>query len=294
MTFFSPWLTLGLALGSGTPDSLHVEVIGAGPTVVLLPGLFGAAFGFRRVTPLLVAAGYRVVVVEPLGVGSSSRPANADYSLAAQADRIAAVVDTLGGGPVILIAHALGGAIAFRIAVRHPRLVRGLLSIEGGPAEQATTQSFRRALRFAPLLRLFGGGGLVRSKVRGMMKESAGDPSWVTDEVVRGYTGGAARSIGATIHAFQAMGRSSEPERLAPRLGEIRIPVLLLVGGAPNREGGVGESEVALLSRAIRSFSVDTVPASGTYPQEEQPSAIVRALERLEAAVSGLARVGRH
>lgn len=295
MTILAQVLALGLTLGPAPiSDSLHVEVSGTGPTLVIVPGLFGAAFGFRRVTPLLRAAGYRVAIIEPLGVGSSSRPPKADYSLAAQADRIAGVLDTLGGGPVILVAHALGGAIAFRIAVRHPSLVRGLLSIEGGPAEQATTPSFRRALRFAPLLGIFGGAGLVRSKARGMMKESAGDPSWVTEDVVRGYTDGAARSIGATIHAFQAMGRAREPERLEPRLGEIQIPVRILVGGLPNLEGGVGDEEVALLGRHLRSFGVDSVPGIGHYPQEEEPTAIVRSLARLEASLTASARAERH
>ena len=293
----APILALALALAGGpkpVPDSLHVEVSGTGPTVVFLPGLFGAAYGFRRVTPLVRAAGYRVVIIEPLGVGSSSRPPNADYSLAAQADRIAAVIDTLGGSPVILVAHSLGGAMAFRIAVRHPTLVRGLLSLEGGPTEEATTPSFRRALRFAPLLRIFGGAGIVRSKVRGMLKESSGDPAWVTDSVVHGYTDGAAKSMGATIHAFQAMGRAHEPELLQPRLGEIKVPVRMIVGGLPNHEGSLADGEVALLARRLDSFGVDTIPGIGHYPQEEQPAAIIRALERLEATIAASARADRH
>ena len=290
-------LMLALALAGGPkpqPDSLHVEVSGAGPTVVFIPGLFGAAYGFRRVVPLVRAAGYRVAIIEPLGVGFSSRPSNADYSLAAQADLIAAVLDTLGGGPVILVAHSLGGAIAFRIAVRHPALVRGLISLEGGPTEEATTPSFRRALRFAPLLRIFGGAGLVRAKVRGMMKESSGDQSWVTDEVVHGYTDGAAKTMGATLHAFQAMGRAREPERLGPRLSEIAVPVRMIVGGIPNHEGGLGEGEVALLGSRLRSFGADTIAGVGHYPQEEQPASIVRALERLEASIAALARADAH
>lgn len=288
-------LTLAMA-GSGGPkpqvDTLHVEVSGEGPTVVFLPGLFGSAYGFRRVVPLVRAAGYRVAIIEPLGVGSSSRPSEADYSLAAQADRIAAVIDTLGGGPVILVAHSLGGAIAFRIAVRHPGQVRGLLSLEGGPTEEATTPSFRKAMRFAPLLRIFGGAGLVRSKVRGMMKASSGDPTWVTDEVVHGYTDGAAKSIGATLHAFQAMGRAREPERLEPRLAEIVIPVRMIVGGIPDHEGGVGPGEVVMLAARLRSFHVDTIPGIGHYPQEEQPASVVRAIACLEASMPGPARAG--
>src|SRR6266550_2348559 len=69
-------------------ESVEVTVAGSGEPVVLIPGLFGSAFGYRAVIPLLTDAGYRAIVVEPLGIGSSARPEHADYSLTAQADRI--------------------------------------------------------------------------------------------------------------------------------------------------------------------------------------------------------------
>src|SRR5512142_3509731 len=71
-------------------ESIHVVAAGAGQPLVLVPGLFGSVYGFRKIIPPLVAAGYRVIVVEPLGVGTSARPQRADYSLAAQSERVAA------------------------------------------------------------------------------------------------------------------------------------------------------------------------------------------------------------
>ena len=276
-------LLLALALQGTAAESLHVVTTGEGPAVVLVPGLFGSAYGFRRVAPLLTAAGYRVIIVEPLGVGSSARPPAADYSLAAQTGRLAAVLDTLGPAPFLVVGHSLGGAIAFRLAVRRPDLVRGIVSVEGGPTEEATTPGFRRAMRFAPILRLFGGSGMVRRKIRGMLVESSGDPSWVTDEVVQGYTQEAVRHLGATLKAYQAMGRAREPERLAPRLGEIRCPVRLIVGAAPH-DGDVGREELELLRRTLGSFAVDTVPGVGHYVQEERPAAVLESVRRLELA----------
>src|SRR5439155_732546 len=108
-------------------ESLQVETSGAGPPVVLIPGLFGSEFGFRKLVPLLNSAGYRTIVVEPLGIGSSGRPQRADYSLTAQAERIAGVLDSLAIRQAFVIAHSLGGAEAFRLAYRRPDLVRGLI-----------------------------------------------------------------------------------------------------------------------------------------------------------------------
>src|SRR5262249_34029628 len=103
-------------------ESLHVSVTGHGQPVVLIPGLFGSSFGFRNVVPGLTAAGYRVIVIEPLGIGSSARPKDGDYSLTAQTDRVAAVLDTLRIHDAIVVAHAVGASMAYRLAYRRPDL----------------------------------------------------------------------------------------------------------------------------------------------------------------------------
>ncbi len=261
-------------------ESLQVATAGAGEPVVLIPGLFGSAYGFRSLVPLLVESGYRAIVVEPLGIGLSARPRRADYSLTAQADRIAAVLDTLGVRRALLIAHSIGGSVAFRLAYRHPDLVAGLVSLEGGPTETAVTPAFRRALRFAKWIKIFGGMRLIRRKIRSLLISSSGDTSWVTDEVVNGYTAGAARDLDATLRAYLAMAGAREPEKLAPHLGEIRCPVRLMVGGAPH-DGDVGAAEVELLRHTLHSFALDSVPGAGHFLYEEQPATVVADVERL-------------
>ncbi len=272
-------------------ESLSVETAGTGDPVVLVPGLFGSAFGFRKLVPLLTAAGYRTIVIEPLGIGSSARPERANYSLTAQADRIAAVLDSLHVRDAVVVAHSIGGSEAFRLAYRRPDLVQGVVSIEGGPTEAAITPAFRRALRLAPWIKLFGGIKLVRRKIRGMLLDSSGDSSWVTDEVVFGYTAGASSNLDATLKAYLAMANSREPDKLAPHLPEIRCPVRLMVGGA-RHDGTVRPDEVPLLARALPSFALDSVAGAGHFVQEEQPAAIVAALARLRASVTPPHRSG--
>src|SRR5258708_14036967 len=117
----------------GRAESLSVETAGRGDPVVLIPGLFGSAYGFRKVVPLLVDAGYRTIVIEPLGVGASGRPEKANYSLTAQADRLAAVLDSLHVRNALVLAHSIGGSAAFRLAYRRPGPRRGLFSVAGAP-----------------------------------------------------------------------------------------------------------------------------------------------------------------
>jgi pimeloyl-ACP methyl ester carboxylesterase len=265
-------------------ESLSVAVSGSGPPVVLIPGLLGSGFTYRKITPLLQQAGFTSIVVEPLGVGASSRPPNADYSLAAQGARVAAVLDSLRVARAYWLAHSVGASIVLRIAVDHPDCVAGIVSLEGGVAEAATTPGFRRAMKLAPIIKLLGIEFVLAQTTR-QMRESSGNPDWVTEEVVAGYLEAASRDLGASLKAYRGMARSVEPEPLAPRLDRIRAPLFLLLGGVPH-DGAPSPEEIATLAQAIRHFAVDTIPGVGHFPHEEAPERVAAAVAQLHAGAS--------
>ncbi len=283
-------LALLLAVDSATvrtvalapAESVAVSLSGRGQPVVLVPGLFGSAYAFREVAPRLVAAGYRTVIVEPLGIGRSSRPKDADYSLTAQARRLGAVLDTLGLRDAVVVAHSVAGAMVFRLAIERPDLVAGIVSIEGGPVEDATTPSFRLAMKFAPLLKMLGARDVIRDQVHRQLVSSSGDPSWVTDPVIEGYTADAVRDLGATLDAFQGMARAREPWPLVPALGRIACPVRLVLGAAPHKSSPRPE-EIDVLRAALGAFGVDSVPGAGHFVFEENPGVVLQTVEALRA-----------
>ena len=265
-------------------ETLVVTIVGGGEgaPVVLIPGLFGSSYGYRHVMAMLDSAGFRSLSIEPLGIGSSGRPENADYSLTAQADRVAAVLDSLGIRQAVIVGHSLGASIALRVAYRHPEYVRGIVSLEGGPGETATTKGFRTWMRFAPVARMLDVRGVMQRLLYREMRESSFDDSWVNDSVVWGYTAGLAQDSRATIRAYQGMARSEEPELLRDQLGRIASPVVLLVG-EKKHDSGPPSDEIELLLERLPSFVVDTIPQSGFFIHEEQPAAVVH-------AVSGIVR----
>lgn len=271
-----------LELAVAPAETLHVVVAGTGEPVVLLPGLFGSVYGFRKVEPLLTAAGYRTIVIEPLGVGASGRPERANYSLTAQADRIAAALDSLGVTHAIVVAHSLGASMAYRLAYRRPDLVRGLVSLDGGPAEAAATPGFRRAMRFAPWIKLFGGVKLVRRKIRANLISASGDTTWVDDAAVAAYTAGAAADLDGTLKAYLGMARAREPERLVPHLSAIHCPVRLLLGMAPHTNG-IQQGEIDILGRMLPLFAIDTLAGAGHFLYEERPDAVVASVRRVDS-----------
>jgi pimeloyl-ACP methyl ester carboxylesterase len=194
-------------------------------------------------------------------------------------------LDSLGVTEALVVAQSSGAAIAFRLAVVRPDLVRGLLSIDGGPAESAATPGMKKAFRF--------GGGLVklamdesklRHDVRREIVKNSGDTTWITDALVRAYTAGQTADMGGSIDAFHEMSKAKEQMSLADRLHECAVPVRLLVGTVPH-PAEVTRDERARLHSQLRDFSVDSVAGSGQYIQEEQPAAVLAAVKGLEQAV---------
>jgi pimeloyl-ACP methyl ester carboxylesterase len=261
-------------------ESLRVTIAGSGETVVLVPGLFGSAFGYRHLLVMLPAAGFRTIVIEPLGIGRSPRPKRADYSLTAQADRLDAVLESLGEPPAIVVGHSLGASMALRLAYRHPARVRALIALDGGPAEQAATPGLRRAMRYAPWVKWLGGIKRIRPQMRKGLIAASGNASWVTNQVMDGYTAGARADLDGTLLAFLAMAEAREPEKLVPHLPLIRCPVRLVIGTAPH-EGGVEPKQVQLLRDRLPDFSIDSIPGAGQYLFEEQPSSVVAAIRQV-------------
>lgn len=265
-------------------ETLRTTSVGVGQPVVLIPGIFGGAFGYRKITGPLVARGYRTIVVEPLGYGSSSHPKKADYSFTAQTERVARTLDLLGVKGALFVAQSSGAAIAFRLAILRPDLVRGLLSIDGGPAESAATPGMKKAFKLGGFLtKMAVNESKLRHDVRREIVRNSGDTTWVTDAVIRGYTAGQTADMNGSIDAFQRMSKSKEGDSLAARLHQCAVPVRLLVGTVPH-PAQVPEDQRDLLTDKLPDFKTDSVHGSGQYIQEEQPAAVLAAVARLDQA----------
>ena len=114
------------------------EAPGAGVPVVLQHGLCGSAQQTAEAFP--EDARLRLLTLECPGHGSSPAAAAADISIAGFADDVVALIEARQLAPVILGGISMGAAIALRIAVRRPELVRALILarpawvVEAGPA----------------------------------------------------------------------------------------------------------------------------------------------------------------
>ncbi len=110
---------------------IDVTVRGEGPTVLVIPSQGRGVADFADLAERLVAAGRRVVMPEPRGIGAS-RGSNENITLAVLAGDAAAVIDRLGGGPADVIGHAYGNRVARMLATIRPDLVRRVVLLAAG------------------------------------------------------------------------------------------------------------------------------------------------------------------
>jgi pimeloyl-ACP methyl ester carboxylesterase len=96
-------------------------------TLVLLHGYGEHLLTWRGVVDPL-ARRYRVVAFDLPGFGGSEKP-DRPYSLARMAGDVVAFLERWTHGPVVLVGHSMGGAVAARVALDRPDLVALLVLI---------------------------------------------------------------------------------------------------------------------------------------------------------------------
>jgi pimeloyl-ACP methyl ester carboxylesterase len=267
-------------------ETLQVGVWGAGTPVVIVPSIWSSTYGYRKVIPRLVSYGMQVIVIEPLGVASSSRSQKADYSMTAQSRRSQAALDSLRIHDALFVGQALSTSMILRLAARSPDRVRGLVSLEGGVSEVSATPGMRVALGVAAvIMRIFPSQRLLRSRMRKNLENVSADRSWITEDVLDGYMAPLRHRINPTIDAYRAMARSTEPGFLRTQLPLIRVPVELVLGDAPHF-GGLAADELDPMERSLPALRITKVPGVGHLINEERPEEVVSAVERLRRRVA--------
>ncbi len=108
--------------------SLHYEMVGEGPPLLLIAGLASDSASWG---PLLAELpGRQLILVDNRGSGQT-RSAGPIRFADLVAD-IASLIEALGIGPVDVVGHSLGGAIGLSLAAEHPQLVKRLVTLTSG------------------------------------------------------------------------------------------------------------------------------------------------------------------
>jgi haloalkane dehalogenase len=164
-----PWTPRYVEVADGDGGALRVACIDEGPReaepVLLLHGEPSWSFLYRRMIPVLLGAGLRVVAPDLVGFGRSDKPAEpSDYTYARHVEWVrAAVLDELGLTGITLVGQDWGGLIGLRLVAEHPdRFARVVVANTGLPTgDSPMSDAFLAWQRFAQTAPQFQVGRII-------------------------------------------------------------------------------------------------------------------------------------
>jgi 3-oxoadipate enol-lactonase len=231
---------------------------GNGPPLFLLHSLLSDRASFDAIVPEL-SKSYRVIVPELPGFGRSHA---VEGGLAEVADRIAdAIKDAAGGEDAIVLGNGYGGFVALQMAIRHPKIAsRFILADCGAAFSEAGRAAFRNMA--------------AASQARGL-------PA-ITDVAMRRLFAPAFQEQHSELMADRrAAFLRTDPEvfraacdalatlDLRPELGQVKVPVLVLVGEHDEATPPPMSHELAA---GLPQAHLEIIPGCAHVPQLQSPA----------------------
>jgi haloalkane dehalogenase len=148
---------------------LRMHYVDEGPAqadpVLLLHGEPSWSYLYRKMIPVLTAAGRRAIAPDLIGFGRSDKLVNrTDYSYQMHVDSITAFIRALELQNITLVGQDWGGLIGLRVAAEHPdRFARIVAANTGLPTgDQPMTEAFLRWQQYSQTVENFHVGGIVK------------------------------------------------------------------------------------------------------------------------------------
>jgi len=154
------------------------------PVLLLLHGFPSASHQFRRLIDTL-GTRYRLIAPDYPGFGHTTAPGGFMYTFDRLADIMEGFVDKLGLARITMYVFDFGAPVGFRLAVRQPERLAGLIVQNGNAYEEGLSDAARNFTALTPdtpgaeqsILDLFTLGG-----TRAQYEDGTADPELVAPE----------------------------------------------------------------------------------------------------------------
>ena len=267
------------------------------PTLVFLHGFPEAAFVWDPLLEHFAARGWRCVAPNLRGFEKSTRPAEVEqYRPKHLVQDVAALIETLGAPIECLVAHDWGGAVAWSLANRLPRLTRRL-AIVNSPHPG----TFLRELNHNPKQQSASAymNFLVRPDAERLLREDGyrrlfdfftkGDSAtWMTDALKAQYRAVWDESLEGGCNYYRASPlrppRDGDAAAAAVDLPRealtVTLPTLVLWG---MNDVALGPELVDGLDEYVPDLTLRKIDAASHWIIHEQPALVAGELERFLA-----------
>jgi pimeloyl-ACP methyl ester carboxylesterase len=256
--------------------SPHLRVVGEGPAVLCLHSTGSSSRQWSSLAESL-ANRYRVISADLIAHGRNRPWAPAEApSIDAELDALAPVVEAEQGA-IHVVGHSYGGAVAIRLALRHPGRITTVSAFE--------PVMFRQLLEALPdhecaMEAVEVAGTIQRELAAGQPEVAAqsfydywsGEGAWerLGDDARRMITG----RMPAASACFQALFADDTPRAALARLA---VPTLLMSAG---RSPASGRAATKLLAGTLPRAWWKCFPALGHMGPIEAPEVVNRAIAR--------------
>ncbi len=247
---------------------IHFRAEGSGtPALVFVHG-WSCDGGYWDAQRQHFAKAHRVVTVDLGGHGASGL-GRGDWTMAAFAADVRAVVEYLDLEDVVLIGHSMGGAVIVEAALAMPERVRGLVGVD----------TFHEVSLVLTDEQLEGFVGPLREDFRGNV------PSWVTsmfpdpdgplaEEIARDMASAPPEVGLRALNNYLIWYR----ERAKDALGRLRVPLRCI-------NSDMEPTNTEALSALIEGYALRTMPGRGHFLMREDPATFNLLLEETLAAL---------
>ncbi|MCU0758312.1 MAG: alpha/beta fold hydrolase [Steroidobacteraceae bacterium] len=253
----------------------HVQVMGTGPTMLLVHGTGAATHSWRDLAPRL-ARRYTVVAPDLPGHGFTAAAPERQMSMPGMAQALQALLRALALVPEWVVGHSAGAAILARGCLDEGWRPRGFFSLNGALLPLGGL----RHPGIAPFARAFVTGSLVPR----LFAWRAADPA-VTARIL-GETGSRLEPRGvelyrrlasrpAHVSAALTMMAMWDPRPLARDLPRLAVPLCLLAGGS---DGMIPAREAEKVRALVPGAELLPLPGLGHLAHEEAPDRIAALL----------------
>lgn len=204
--------------------SMHYEVGGDGPPLLLIAGLGSSSIAWTGAVPRL-RENFTVITVDNRGTGRTEVP-QGPYAVDDLADDTAALVRFLGLGPVAAVGWSLGGSVLQSMLIRHGDVLSKAVLLNAFPSYTAVQHAW-----------LDTGLALRRSGADPVSIAITGMPWGFTPRLVSDHAAATAQAeLGrldphpTTLVGFEAQAAGLRVYDSRPDLPTVQAPTLVLTG----------------------------------------------------------------
>ena len=150
-------------------DGLRIHYVDEGPRdaepVLMMHGEPSWSYLYRKMIPVITAAGYRAIAPDLVGFGRSDKPARReDYTYQRHVDWMRDFLEALDLKGITLVGQDWGGLIGLRLAAEHEERFAHIVAANTGlPTGDITMgEAFLRWQRYSQSVPVFHAGGIVK------------------------------------------------------------------------------------------------------------------------------------